>query len=194
MSEKTNNGNGKVLAFKAVSSRFPKVAVDFLDTLLSVQRARFEKELSSSTRPEGTRPLPVRPTSAHIVAESDQFIGSGWSSLGKRRDGTCFRWMGRLGTMMLSVDLSKEATFSLYGCGFTKRRFLKEATLWIEDQPVSYKLTRKGFNRWYMEGVLPVMPPRPYYIFRIQSSGMARLAEGVDAYVSLAVTELKINC
>lgn len=194
MSEKTSNGNGKILAFKAAAGRFPKVAVDFIDTLLSVQRARFEKELSNSAKPADLRSLPVRPSSAHILAESDQFIGSGWSSLGKRRDGTCFRWMGRLGTMMLSIDLSKEATFSLYGCGFTKRRFLKEATLWIEDQPVPYKLIRKGFNRWYMEGVLPVMPERPYYILRIQSPGMARLAEGVDAYVSLAVTELKINC
>lgn len=192
MAEDTNNTGGNVLSFRTPEPRFPKAAIDFVDALLTVQRDRFEAEMASNSVAEPA-PIPQQATSAHILAEADDFIGAGWSTLGKRRDGTAFRWMGRIGTLMLPLDLSEAREFSIKGCGYTKRRFLKEATLWVDKQEVSFDISRKGFNRWAFSGKLPIMAPRPYYILRIQSPGMAPLAEGVDAYVSLAVSEIRVK-
>lgn len=193
MAEKTEIAGTNVLSFKSPEARFPKAAVDFVDALLTIQRERFEQELDTS-HTASTPKLPEKAVAAHILAESDEFIGSGWSKIGKRRDGTSFRWMGKLGTIMLPVDLSAPRDFTIKGCGFTKRRFLKETTLWIDDKPIEFTLSRRGFNRWSFSGVLPEMPNRPFYIIRMQSSGISRLAEGIDAFVSLAVSEIKINC
>lgn len=193
MTEKTEIAGSNILSFKSPEARFPKAAVDFVDALLTIQRDRFEQELDTY-QPATNASLPDKAVAAHILAESDQFIGSGWSKLGKRRDGTSFRWMGKLGTIMLPVDLSKPREFTIKGCGFTKRRFLKETTLWIDDKPIEFTLSRRGFNRWSFTGMLPEMPNRPFYIIRMQSSGISRLAEGVEAFVSLAVSEIKINC
>lgn len=192
MAENTNNPSGNILSFKTPEPRFPKAAIDFIDALLTVQRNRFELEMAENS-PANLTSTPKNATSAHILAESDEFIGAGWSTLGKRRDGTAFRWMGRVGTLMLPLDLSAPRTFALKGCGYTKRRFLKEATLWIDEQEVDFDLTRRGFNRWAFTGTLPAMAPRPYYLLRIQSPGMAPLAEGIDAYVSLAVSEFRVE-
>ncbi|MEX0299025.1 MAG: hypothetical protein AB3N28_08130 [Kordiimonas sp.] len=192
MAENINNAGDNVLSFKTPEPRFPKAAVDFVDALLTVQRDRFEAEMAASERPT-TSDFPAQPKSAHILAESDEFMGTGWSHLGNRRDGTAFRWMGRIGSLLLPIDLSEPRQLSIRGCGFTKRRFLKGATLWIDEQEIDFSLSRRGFNRWVYSGTLPVMPPRPYYLLRIQSPGIAPLAEGIDAYVSLAVSEIRIE-
>ncbi|MBL4836216.1 MAG: hypothetical protein JKY34_01450 [Kordiimonadaceae bacterium] len=193
MAEKPKNVGDNVLSFKAPEPRFPKAAVDYIDSLLTIQRDRFEQELN--TVRTGTADIvPTQPVSTHILAESDDFIGTGWSSIGSRRDGTAFRWMGRIGSMLLPIDLSEPRSFSIRGCGFTKRRFLKETTLWLDDQQLEFGLSRRGFNRWTYSGTLPAMAPRPYYILRFQSPGTGRLAVGVDAFVSLAVSEIKVNC
>tara|TARA_R110002096_G_scaffold14269_2_gene49772 strand:+ start:139 stop:720 length:582 start_codon:yes stop_codon:yes gene_type:complete len=192
MAKNTNNAGGNVLSFKTPEPRFPKAAVDFVDALLTVQRDRFEAEIAASET-LCTSSLPAQATSVHILAESDEFVGAGWSTLGTRRDGTAFRWMGRVGSLLLPVDLSEPREFSIKGCGFTKRRFLKETTLWIDEQEVTFNLSRRGFNRWTYSGILPVMAPRPYYLLRLQSPGIAPLAEGIDAYLSLAVSEVRIK-
>lgn len=193
MVEKNPSAGKNVLSFKTPEPRFPKAAVDYVDALLSIQRDRFEQELAAGNDTDVVG-FPRRATSAHVLAESDEFVGAGWTNLGQRRDGTAFRWMGRIGSLMLPIDLSENRSFSISGCGFTKRRFLKETTLWVEDQQVEFSLSRRGFNRWTFKGELPSMPARPYYLLRLQSPGVAPLAEGVDAYVSLAVSEVRINC
>jgi len=189
----TEGSSGKnVVSLTTIDHRFPKAAIDYIDTLLAVQRKRFDLE-NLTTNPAHTE-MPKRPNALHILAESDEFVGAGWSALGHRRDGTAFRWMGRIGSLLLPLNVSEPRPFKLSGCGFIKRRFLKDCTLWLDDMQIDYTLSRRGFNRWQMEGTLPVLPDRPYYILRLQSSGMARLAVGVDAFVSLAVNELRINC
>jgi len=193
MAEKKKSVGANVLSFKTPEPRFPKAAIDYVDALLTVQRNRFEQELSSYEA-AADQQFPARPTSLHILPESDNFMGAGWTNLGTRRDGTAFRWMGRIGSLMIPIDLSEPRKFTLRGCGFTKRRFLKDSTLWIDDQQVPYTLSRRGFNRWTFTGEIPAMPARPYYLLRIQAPGLAPLAEGVDAHVSLAVSELRINC
>ncbi|MFC3051695.1 hypothetical protein [Kordiimonas pumila] len=193
MKKNDTRATENVVPFKARDDRFPKAALDYIDTLLTVQRDRFDAEMACLT-PTDFSDLPTRPTASLMVADTDKFIGAGWSSLGQRRDGTSFRWMGRVGTLMLPLNLEAELPFSIFGCGFTKRRFLKETTLWLDDMPVRFSLTRRGFNRWYMTGTLPKMAPRPYYILRLEAPALARLAEGVDAFFSLAVSEVRVNC
>lgn len=193
MADKDETPSANILSFKTPEPRFPKAAVDYIDALLTVQRDRFDRELAArETGPSGD--FPARPDSAHIIADSDEFLGAGWTTLGKRRDGTTFRWMGRIGSLMLAIDLSQTRSFVVRGCGFTRRRFLKETTLWLDDQQVQFSLSRQGFNRWTFTGKLPEMPPRPYYLLRLQSSGLAPLAEGIDARVSLAISEVRVNC
>lgn len=193
MADKNEPTSANILSFKTPEARFPKAAVDYIDALLTVQRDRFNREMAARKTAVDSN-YPTRPNSAHIIADSDEFLGAGWTTIGKRRDGTAFRWMGRLGSLMLPVDLSEARSFTIRGCGFTRRRFLKETTLWIDDQQLQFSLSRQGFNRWSFTGQLPAMPPRPYYLLRMQSPGLAPLAEGVDARVSLAVSEVRIDC
>ncbi len=193
MAKKSDPATASILSFKTPEPRFPKAAIDYIDALQTVQRDRFERELELSSSRTQIQ-LPPRPESLQIFAESDDFVGAGWTSIGKRRDGTKFRWMGRIGSLLIPVDLSVPRDFTIKGCGFTKRRFLKETTLWIEDRQVPFTLSRRGFNRWTFKGELPELDPRAYYMLRLQSPGLAPLAEGIDAYVSLAVSEISINC
>lgn len=172
--------------------RLSKAATEYADALLTVQRERFTRELAAHT---GTpRPPEVSlPSTLHMFADSDQFVGAGWSKVGRNRKGMSFRWMGQLGSLMLAVDLSEPKTLTISGCGYTKRRFLKECTLWIEDTEVGHSIARKGFNRWILTATIPALPRRPYYLLRLQSPGVARLAVGLDTYASLAVNELRIT-
>jgi len=193
MAKDTQTSSSKILSFKNPESRLSKAAVDYVDALMTVQRTRFERELLSQS--SGVEAVQItRPKSAQILAESDDFIGAGWTNLGNLKDGTAFRWMGRIGSLMLPIDLSEHRPFVIRGCGFTKRRFLKETTLWIEDQQLDFTLSRRGFNQWLYKGVIPAMPQRPYYLLRLQSPGLAPLIEGLDTRVSLAVSEISINC
>lgn len=193
MANNSSDSDQKIVSFKTPEPRFPQAAVNYIDALLSVQRDQFERELSKRDYASDT-PLPTFPNKVQIPAEADNFIGAGWSSLGKRRDGTAFRWMGRLGSLLLQLDMSESRNIVIHGCGFTKRRFLKEATLWIDDRQVPFTLSRRGFNRWSFKGELPKMEAKPYHLLRLQSPSVAPLAEGVDAHVSLAVSEIRINC
>ena len=193
MADKNPSAGANILSFKTPEPRFPNAAIKYVDALLTVQRDRFERELAARDHTSIAK-YPKLPESAQILAESDTFIGAGWTNLGKRRDGTAFRWMGRIGSLLLPVDLSKPQPFLVRGCGFTKRRFLKETTLWIEETQLEFSLSRRGFNRWTFSGEIPAMPARPFYLFRMQAPGLAPLAEGIDAHVSLAVSELRVNC
>ncbi len=174
--------------------RFPRAAVDFIDTLLSIQRQRFEKEQNIGLRHEAKLHDALKPApSMDVLAETDAFLGTGWSDLGQRRDGTAFRWMGRIGTLMCPVDLTNGAHVLIEGAGFSRRRHLKTLSFWMEDQPIEGTIKRRGFNRWVFEGTVGNLPPRPYSILRIQSAGQSRLAVGVDEYVSVAVSRISIR-
>lgn len=174
--------------------RFPRAAVDFIDALLSIQRKRFRQETQAQAEhlaalAEQTPPL----SKADILVEGDQFQGTGWSDLGHRRDGTAFRWMGRIGTLMLPVDLSHGGAVEITGSGFSRRRHLKTLSFWVDDQPVDGTISRQGFNRWTYKGTIPPLPARPYSILRLQSAGQSRLAIGVDTYVSVAVSRVQVT-
>lgn len=174
--------------------RFPKAAIGFIDALLRIQRSKFERELSA--RPNHMKALHSAvqpPRSVDILAESDGFSGTGWSDLGKRRDGTAFRWMGRIGTVLIPTDLTDGATIVIEGAGFSRRRHLKTLTFWIEGQPIEGTLKRKGFNRWVFNGKVDALPPQPFSILRLQAVGQSRLAVGVDTFVSVAVSRIRID-
>lgn len=174
--------------------RFPRAAVDFIDTLLAIQRERFEKEGGADQGHAAALHGAVKPpASMDVLAEGDAFLGTGWSDLGRRRDGTAFRWMGRIGTLMCPVDLTGGAKVRIEGAGFSRRRHLKTLSFWLEDMPIEGTLSRRGFNRWVFEGTVNTLAARPYSILRIQSAGQSRLAVGVDEYVSVAVSRVSIT-
>jgi len=196
--ESVNETGQPVTGFQTPEPRFPQAAVTFVDALLDIQRQRFDREraVSQSTTPTDENDLRNHVTlaaSAHFMADGDNFIGTGWSDLGHRRDGTAFRWMGRIGTLLVPIDLTEGATITIKGCGYTKKKFLKDMTLWIDDQQIVGEMARKGFNSWVFRGAVPPMKWRPYSVLRIQSAGQARLAVGIDTYASVAVSELQIE-
>ncbi len=196
--ESGNEGGKPAGHFQTPEPRFPNAAVTFVDALLDIQRQRFERERSvgQSITPPKNSDLPNHvklAASAHFMADSDNFIGTGWSELGHRRDGTAFRWMGRIGTLLVPVDLTEGGTITISGCGYTKKKFLKNLTLWIDDQQLSGEMARKGFNSWIFTGTIPPMKWRPYSILRLQSAGQARLAVGMDTYASVAVSDIQIE-
>jgi len=187
-----------MVGFQTPEPRFPNAAVTFVDALLDIQRRRFDLERSvvQSNTPSSDGDLRTHVTlaeSAHFMADGDNFIGTGWSELGHRRDGTAFRWMGRIGTLLVPVDLTEGATITVKGCGYTKKKFLKDMTLWIDDQQITGDMARKGFNSWIFTGVVPPMQWRPYSILKLQSAGQARLAVGMDTYASVAVNDIQIE-
>lgn len=183
---KTLNTKGK---------RFPKAAVDYVDALLSIQRQQFEAEKLAAYDGKNTEPLNLKPNPTRIsmLAEGENFVGSGWSSLGKRRDGTAFRWMGRIGTLLLPVQLEQGGKLLVMGCGYTRKKLLQSLTVWIDETPVEINIARKGFNRWIITGNIPPIQPRAYHILRIESAGLARLAVGLDSYFSVAVSSVEVK-
>lgn len=187
-----------VVGFQTPEPRFPNAAVTFVDALLDIQRRRFDlersiRQSSNSSSDNELRNYVTLPASAHYMADGDNFIGTGWSELGHRRDGTAFRWMGRIGTLLVPVDFTKGATITIKGCGYTKKKFLRDMTLWIDHQQITGEMARKGFNSWIFTGTVPPIKWRPYSILRLQSAGQARLAVGMDTYASVAVNDLQIE-
>lgn len=181
--------------------RFPKSAVDYIDALLRIQRQQFEKELTllhheSSPQEQNFQALKSAinlPAAVDFYADADGFTGTGWSDLGHRRKGDAFRWMGRMASLLLSVDLEAGATVRIEGCGFSRRRYIRDLTVWLDDNPIRGKVRRIGLNRWVFAGSIPARNWRPYSILRLQTSGQSRLAIGVDAFVSLAVNRVVID-
>lgn len=185
--------NTKTLITKG--KRFPKAAVDYVDAMLSIQRQHFETEQMGQHfgADAPALNLPRNPTHISMLAEGENFIGTGWSSLGKRRDGTAFRWMGRIGTLLLPVHLENGGKLMVMGCGYTRKKLLQGLMLWIDETPVEIDVARKGFNRWIMTGSIPPLAPRAYHILRIESAGLARLAVGLDSYFSVAVSSVEVK-
>lgn len=181
--------------------RFPRAAIDYIDALLNIQRKRFERERAvggegNSSHDRHFKALHDQinlPTTIDVPAEADNFIGTGWSDLGQRRDGTAFRWMGRVATLMVPVNLEKGAQITIEGCGFSRKKYLKALSVWIEDHKIEGTLKRIGFNRWKFSGEIAAMPWRPYSVLRIQTSGQSRLAVGVDKFVSVNVSRVTIS-
>ncbi|NVJ97138.1 MAG: hypothetical protein HWE25_03240 [Alphaproteobacteria bacterium] len=175
---------------KTPEKRFPKAAVDFIDTLLDVQRSRFEKELASLD-PEIS--WQKKPSSVDLLAESDAFVGSGWGSLDFAKDGTGRRWMARIGTILLSADLSAGGQLSLAGGGYLKRRFLSDLTVWVDDVPIDGTIRRVGIKNWTFEGKIPPLQDRPYHIVRLQTTGIRRSDLGPDTHASIALAGIRFN-
>jgi len=196
--DRANEVGQPVAGFQTPEPRFPNAAVTFVDALLDIQRQRFNRERSvkQSTAVSDSSDLRNHITlaaSAHFMADGDNFIGTGWSELGHRRDATAFRWMGRIGTLLVPVDLTEGGKITINGCGYTKKKFLKNLTLWIDDQQLPGEMARKGFNSWIFTGAIPPMKWRPYSILRLQSAGQARLAVGMETYASVAVSDIHIE-
>lgn len=186
MSKATDENNSA----NTKGKRFPRAAVDYVDALLEIQKIQMTAENRMSA---SAITLPDRPNAISMLAEGENFIGTGWSTIGKRRDGTAFRWMGRIGTLLLPINLTNGASLSIKGSGYTRKRLLADLSVWVDDMPVTINISRKGFNRWILAGDIPSITPKAYHILRIESTGLARLAVGMDSYFSVAVSSVKID-
>ncbi len=200
-SEKGTPPENSARELSVPEKRFPRSAVSYIDALLGIQRQRFEKELTFQLPDCGHKETHFQvlknrvtvPNALDILAESDGFTGTGWSDLGRRRKGDAFRWMGRMACLLLPVDLEAGADIRIEGCGFSRRKYIHDLTVWLDDMPLTGKIARRGLNRWTFTGIIPAQTWRPYSILRLQTSGQSRLAVGVDTYVSLAVSRIAIK-
>ncbi len=199
--EKGTSAQQTVRDLMVPEKRFPKSAVDYIDALLGIQRQQFEKELDLLRHGGGQKEANFQalkstislPDRADFFADDDGFTGTGWSQLGYRRKGEAFRWMGRMASLLLSVDLEAGASVRIEGSGFSRRRYIRDLTVWLDDSPIKGRIKRQGLNRWVFTGTIAKRTWRPYSILRLQTSGQSRLAVGVDAFVSLAVSRVTIT-
>ncbi len=171
--------------------RFPKAAADFVDTLLEVERLRFEQELDTANNARNKEKIwPARPKSALITADGDSFLGSGWGPMDRARKGPPRRWMAQVGAILLAADVSEGGRIQLKGGGFLKRRFVGGLTVWIDDWPVSGTAVTRGLNSWTFDGTVGGIPKRPYHILKLHAPGSRAFAGGPNGRGSIALSEI----
>lgn len=173
-----------------------RAAVDFTDCLLGAQRQRFERERAAMTTGRIHRENPpARPRTFEALAEGEAFLGTGWSDLQTGLRGTPYRWMKRLGTLMLPVMLEHGAHIEIHGYGIQRGLFLKGASLFVDDCPVDGKFRRLGLRRWHFQGQIPALPDQglPCAILRLQAPGLKMLPGSGDRHASLGVSRVKVT-
>jgi|GEM_PF-1457865 len=176
------------LPVKGPESRFPKAAVDYIDALLDVERTRFEKELSAAGMADKQANWPALPTRLQLLAEGDDFVGSGWGALDHTKKGIGRRWMARIGTLLFPADATAGGILRLTGAGYLRRRYVDDLTVWLDHMPVEGVAVRKGLNGWNFEGRVPALKGRPFHILRLQTSGIRPFDKGPDTHASLALS------
>ncbi|MFC4347208.1 hypothetical protein ACFO5Q_05065 [Kordiimonas lipolytica] len=190
MTKKSTSNTQSDLPLKGPESRFPKAAVDYIDALLDVERMRFEKELAAQGSTGEQPSWPARSRQLQLLAEGDEFVGSGWGKLDHTKKGIGRRWMARIGTLLLPVDASAGGTLKLTGTGYLRRRFVDELTVWLDHLPVEGVAVRKGLNGWTFEGRVPALAGRPFHILRLQSGGIRPFDKGPDTHASVALSDV----
>lgn len=173
--------------------RFPRSAVDYIDTLLDVQRKRFEAENKACPAHHQETAWPPAPKKASILVESDGFVGSGWGPLDLGADGTARRWMARLGTVMLAIDASAGGILMLTGGGSLKRRYIKELTFWLNNMPLEGTAAAKGLRNWRFETRIPAQVERPFHILGIQSPRIRAFDKGPSTHASIALSRIEFR-
>ncbi|WP_374764236.1 hypothetical protein [Yunchengibacter salinarum] len=180
---------------------FPKAAVAYVDALLAIQRRQMEAELGGLEHMGlvGTDRAQVlaNPGGAlHIMAESDEFAGGGWSALKRTLTGRHYRWMRRLGAVLLAAELSTGAPLIISGPKIPKRAWLKDMTVWIDAHQVTGKARRHLGGGWSFSGQVPRLPRtgRHYHILRIKMPGVTRVDKSEeDGFASLALSDIRIG-
>ncbi|WP_286828707.1 MULTISPECIES: hypothetical protein [Kordiimonas] len=188
MTKKPTSPTPADLPVKGPESRFPKAAVDYIDTLLDVERTRFEKELAAAVTPREEPAWPTLPERLELMAEGDDFAGSGWGKLDHTKKGIGRRWMARIGTLLFAADATRGGIVRLTGTGYLRRRYVDDLTVWLDNMPVEGVAVRKGINGWSFEGHVPALAGRPFHILRLQTSGIRPFDKGPDTHASLALS------
>lgn len=181
------------LPVKGVESRFPKAAVDYIDSLLDVERIRFEKELAVADINKSQPNWPARSARLQLLAEGDDFVGTGWGALDHTKKGIGQRWMARIGTLLFPADTASGGILRLTGTGYLRRRYVDDLTVWLDHLPIEGVAVRKGLNGWRFEGRTPALDARPFHILRLQTSGIRPFDKGPDTHASLALSSVEFS-
>ena len=173
--------------------RFPRSALEYLDTVLAGQRMLFR---ANTVFPAEQKSLAVPPAPKEVClsAESDEFRGTGWSPLINATQP--YRWMGRVGTLLLRADLTENAQLTISGSAMKRYKFAKGLTVWIDGYPVSGTVRRLGWNTWQFTGTIPAIPAsgQPFHLLRLDAPGQKRLKTLPDtAWASLGVSRITIS-
>lgn len=179
-------------------SRFPHAAVQYTNALLDILRLRFDAEIAAmakdSTGHERSY-IQSGPQSFQMFIEEDQFIGSGWSMCQQSFSKRPYRWMKRVGTILIPVGQTTGVPVILSGPKLVKRRFLKRTSIFIDGFEVKGKFRRKAMRGWEFSGQLPRLSKagRKYHILKIRSQTAGRCRSAPDGRASIALSEIRIG-
>lgn len=173
--------------------RFPKAALAYVDAALGIL-ARHHAS-AQGLNPAAAAGGGTMPRTADILAGSDAFFGAGWSTLEPDGRGGRHRWMGRLASLMLRLDLSSGARLRITGTGLVRGRSLREASVWLDGHRVSGAFRRKGLKGWSFEGTIApakLAPGAACHLLAIQTDRAGAKGGDSEAGRSLAVSRIEI--
>lgn len=180
--------------------RFSQAAVDYVDALLEIQERAFMACQAKARFTDKVEESIKQNTVGLYMAEDDPFIGGGWSKL--TAGPKPFRWMRRVGALLINNDLSNGANIRIEGVKATKRTFAKKLSVWIDDMPVQGSVKVSWNGAWSFSGQIPAIntePGKPYHILRLRcpgmrSLGMSKLKHESDyTHASLGISSINIG-
>ena len=164
--------------------RLTNDAVRYTDILLETQRKQSEAYLRLITDEQAlaTPPQKSKNRETHVYPENPDFAGTGWSNLAESKSGTCYRWMPRMATVLVDIDLSTGGEITVEGYGVNRRRFLKALNVYIGNTKLDGAVKRTGLQTWEFKASVPNIEDNsflpPYQILRFENKGAAIIKKG----------------
>ncbi|WCL55115.1 hypothetical protein [Gimibacter soli] len=181
------------LSTPTLKPRFPKAALAYVDATLGILARHHDR--AQAVAPFTVTNEAALPGVADILAEADTFFGAGWSVLESDGRGNRHRWMDRMASLMLRLDLSAGARLRITGTGLVRGRCLKEASVWLDGNPVKGAFRRKGLKGWTYDGAIAPtrMPPgAACHLLTIQTDRSGLKGDDTEAGRSLAVSRVEV--
>jgi hypothetical protein len=168
-------------------TRLTSAAIEYADILLEAQRQQFKSHIKALTENGATRTpentAQITPTT-NLYAEGDMFMGAGWSGLARTNDGTHYRWMQRIASLLIMCDQETPKQICVHGYGIARQRFLGNLNVYINNQKIEGKAKRTGIRSWCFEGTIPSIKSddniHGYQVLRFENKGAARLKKDRD--------------
>jgi hypothetical protein len=165
--------------------RLTNAAIQYTDTLLEAQRQQFESFIAElqAKHPPMSPALTLSATTA-LFAEGDNFMGAGWSALAQSPDGTHYRWMQRIASILITIEPDTATKIEINGFGIARGRFLKHLNLYLGNEKINGKLTRTGLRSWQFTGIIPAIRQADmhsqYQILRFENKSASCLKKDRD--------------
>ncbi len=179
---------------------FTKAALDYADTLLDLQKRRYECLLSklyegetSSLKSELDSQNQNRlPQQINITADSYQFEGGGWSAPYKTRKHP-IRWMKRLAGLLIFADMAKGGLLTIEGSKATRRRFVNALDIEIAGHTCTTEVDAQPFGSWRAQANIPPISGHAPHLLTLSTIGLARRSLLSRERSSLAISGLKFS-